>query len=70
MCQGTLVAELAVALDEPGAYVFLPTRFKCLMREGAGRASGARAHFEEFAGHMGQIFNFIVSVCRKSAYII
>lgn len=53
MCQGTLVAELAVALDEPGAYVFLPTRFKCLMREGAGRASSARPHLEEFAGHMG-----------------
>ena len=57
--QGTLVAEFAVALDEPGAYVLLPAGFECLMGERAGRASGTRPNFEEFAWDMGEVFNFV-----------
>ena len=58
MSEGALVAELAVALDEPGAYILLPAGFECLMGERAGRASGARPNFEEFARDMGEVFNF------------
>lgn len=52
MGQGAFVAELAIALYEPGANFFVLAWFENSMREGAGRACGTRADFEKFAGNM------------------
>ena len=52
------MAELAVALDEPGADLLLLAWFEDLMGEGAGRACGARADLEKFAWNMGEVFRW------------
>jgi hypothetical protein len=55
MGEGALMSELAVSLYEPSADVFLLTRLVYGVREGAGRAGGASANFEEFAGDMREV---------------
>ena len=59
------MAELAVALDEPGADLLLLAWFEDLMGEGAGRACGAGADFEKFARDMGEVLGW--GVARKGA---
>ena len=49
------MAKLAVSLYEPSADVFLLAGLVDGVREGAGRAGGASADFEEFAGDMGEV---------------
>lgn len=56
MGESTFVAKLAVTLYEPGANFFMLAGLEDVVREGAGRACGARADFEKFAGNMRQVF--------------
>jgi len=52
------VAELAVALDKPGAHVLVLTMLLDGMGEGTGRTCCACADLEEFARHMREIFRW------------
>ncbi len=58
VCESALVAELAVSLDEPCTYLLCLARFEDLVGEGAGRAGGARADLEKFAGNMGEVLGY------------
>ena len=58
VCEGALVAKLAVSLDEPRAYFLLLAWLEDLVGEGAGRACGARADLEKFAWNMGEVFGW------------
>jgi len=50
------VTELAVALDEPGADVFMLTRLLYSMGEWTGRACCTCANLKELAGYVREIF--------------
>jgi hypothetical protein len=54
--EGALVAELAVALHEPGAGLLLAAGLGGAVGEGAGGARGAAADLVELARYMGEIF--------------
>lgn len=50
------MAKLAIALDEPCAYFLLLSRLENGVGEWTGGTCGARAHFEELAWYMRQVF--------------
>lgn len=56
--EGAFVAELAVALDEPGAGLLLGPGLGGAVGEGAGAAGGAGPDLEELAGHMGEVLGW------------
>jgi hypothetical protein len=59
MGQGTFVAKLAVALDEPGTVLLLS--WLCDgVGEGAGWSGSTPANLEKLAGHMGEILGWIM----------
>ena len=58
VCEGALVAKLAVSLYEPGADLLCLAWFEDLMGEGAGGACGAGADLEKFARDMGEILGW------------
>ena len=55
VCEGALVAELAVSLYKPGADLLLLAWFEDVVGEGAGGTCGAGADLEKFAGNMGEV---------------